>query len=157
MLRVSATAGVEQNRPTSIPLTRLVGGEGEIAGRDQLASGCRGDAVDFRNHRLGKIHDDRHELRAERERFFEERLAPVSIGAVRAHLLEVVARGEEFPRRGDDDDANAVVVLGSVELGEERFHHGERQQVRRRIVQRQAKHRSCALRGNERVRLHIRP
>ena len=64
--RVSATIGVEQNSPISTPGWRSarVGGDGEVAGRDQLAAGRGSDAVDLGDHRLWQVDDRQHQLGA---------------------------------------------------------------------------------------------
>ena len=141
-----ATAGVEQNRPTSMPLTPKLDRSEAIA-RSQDATSWQPAAVAMpstsRDHRFGMLDDRLHQARAERRRSCsKECLAKIGIGAMGGHLLEVVAGGKQLPSRGDDDDPGRIVVTGCLELGLKRFHQLDRQRVRGRIAKRQAEDRA---------------
>src|SRR5205085_2496650 len=89
----------------------------------------------------------------------EKSAAAVGIGAVRGHLLQVVPAREQLARRGDDDDSNRSVTGRRVECRLKRLHELDRQSVRWRVVQRQAKDWAFAFYGEERChgRRSLRP
>ena len=121
----------------------------EVARRDQLAAGGGGDPVDFGDDRLREVDDRLHEPRAKGEAMLKEGAAMVGVGPARGHFLEVVPGREEFSRSGDDDDTHAIVVARKIELRLERLHRGNRQGIGRRVLQRQPKNMTVALRTNE--------
>ena len=73
---------------------RAVGGDGEVAGGDELAAGRGGDALDARDHRHRQALDRQHHARALRE----QRLV-VGLRRLGAHLLQVVAGAERLAAR----------------------------------------------------------
>ena len=126
-----------------MPLTPNVAWSEAIARSQEATSwqpGGGSDAVDLGDDRLRMADDRLHQTRADREGFFEEGPAPVRIGAVRSHLLEVVAGAEHLSGGRDDDDADRVIVARAVEFGLDVAHHLDRQQVGRRIGKRDAQY-----------------
>ena len=88
----------------------------------------------------GKGDDRLHQSRARREGALEKRLPAIGIRAMRGHLLEVVAGGEQLSRCADDDHAHRFVVARGIELCLDRLHDREREKIGRRILELQPKH-----------------
>ena len=104
---------------------RVVGGDGEVAHRDELAAGGRRDAVDARDDGLGEAREREHQAAA----VLEEASLPGGVAGVRAHLLEVVAGAEAAALRGEDDDAGVGIGGDLVHARLERREHGRGERV----------------------------
>jgi hypothetical protein len=74
----------------------------------------------------------------EREGLFEESLAVVGVGAMLGQLLEIMAGREDIACRCDDHHTHVVVLVRILQLAHQCLHHGDRQVIGGRIVQRQA-------------------
>ena len=152
-LRDSATIGVEQNSPILTPGRAeggLRGSHRQIAAGDQLQAGGGGQSVDFGDHRPGMVDDRLHQRRAGAHRLLEERPAAVGIGAMRGHLLEIVAGAEHLAGGGNDDDPHRFVVAGALQRGRQRGHHRDRKGVGGWTRQRQAQN-GAILGGDDRI------
>ena len=108
---------------------RILSGDREIAGGDQLAARRGRDPLDRRDDWLRQRHDRLHERRAARKQLDVIIAASVAIVAMRLHLLEVVAGAERLSGAGEHDDARLVVIGDVVERGNEGLEHGEAQRI----------------------------
>ena len=133
--RESGTIGVEQNRPIFTPgrgEARRLGGDGEVAGGDELAAGGGGDAVHLRDHRLRDAVDRLHQHGAD----VEEPL--VEVGVATDHLAQVVAgartparrpRSRSPARSGSDADLLEHAISSCISASESAFRFSGRLSV----------------------------
>ena len=68
----------------------FVGCDGEIAACNQLAAGCSRQAIHFGDHRLWMAARSTASARSRRHGLLEKGPAPVGVGAMRRHFLEIV-------------------------------------------------------------------
>src|SRR6266851_10055802 len=137
---------------------RVVGGDREVALRDQLAAGGGRDAVDRGDDGLGQGDELLHHRAARDEERLDLRLG------MRAHLLQVMAGAESAARAGDDDDTNRFVRGDRVELAMQRLEERLRERVvlprpvededRDRILRAAKEHRLGACGGCRRLVVH---
>ncbi len=132
-LRVSATIGVEQNSRYGRPACRIARHRPPPRGRscDELAAGRRRRALDRRDHRLGQGGDLLHHARAAPEDVGRNRPARDRIGAVCAHLLEIVPGAEHRAFGGQHDRLDAPVGGDGGEAFGQRGEHRLAQRVAR--------------------------
>jgi hypothetical protein len=98
---------------------RALAGYGEVAGRDKLASGGGGDALDGGDHRFWQIGHRLHHLRTSAHQALIKRLAAIAIVAMGGHFSEIMPRREDRPFAGDDDGAlNASIIADERALRE---------------------------------------
>ena len=97
----------------------VLGGDGEIAGGDQLAAGRGGDTLDFGDDGLRDGLELLHQLGADIED------AAVFVDVAAGHLAEVVAGAEDLAGGGEDDGANLAIAADFVERGDEIEHQFE--------------------------------
>ncbi len=105
-----------------VPKFGLLGGDGQIAGGDELASGGGGDAMDARNHRLRDCLDGVHQLGAE----VEDGAIAVDVAI---HQLAQVVSGGECRAVGRQHDGAHVGFGAEFAQGVDQFAHhlaGER-------------------------------
>lgn len=101
----------------------FLGGDGEIAGGHQLASGGRGDPLYLGDYGLRNGLQRLHETGADVED------AAVFIDVAAGHLGEIVAGAEDFARGGEDDGAGLAIAADFIEGGDEIEHQFERESV----------------------------
>ena len=112
--RPSATPGVEQNAPMLTPgvaKVAAVGGDREIAGRDELTAGRGRDAVHLRDDRLRQPRDRHHHPAAARE----ERLDAPGRRAIARISLRSWPAQKPRPRAAKHDHAHARVRADPIE------------------------------------------
>jgi hypothetical protein len=117
---------------------RIVGGNGQIAGRDQLATRGGGDAVDLGDDGLGQGPDGGHDPCAGVEQPMEIGFATVGGLSALGHFLEVVTGAECFAIGAQDHRADRGVGGQSGALAFKRGEHGFGQGIQcGGVVQRQ--------------------
>ena len=97
--------------------------EGQIAGSHELAPGRGRDALHLGDHRLRDGLDTGHQLGADIEK------AAVFVDIAPDHFGEVVAGGEDFTRRGQDDDAKFAAGADRGEAVDEFPHQGQGKRI----------------------------
>jgi hypothetical protein len=83
---------------------RAVDRNRQVAHRHQLTTGCRGNAMHARDHRLRHLRQGHHHPAAAPEQILHEGLVVVG-----AHLLEIVSGTKGLAGTGDDHDAHRRV------------------------------------------------
>ena len=124
--RSTSTMGVVQNRPMRTPgvaKAAVLGRDGEIARRHQLAPGRRGEPLDAGDDRHLQRVDREHELGAEGED------ALVGGRVARGQLAQVVAGAEDRPLGADDHGAHGRIGAGLAEPIAQGGHGGRRERV----------------------------
>ena len=157
MARVSATDGVVQNRPTSMPFTpKRERSEAIARSHDATSSaaGGGGDFVDLGNDGPRMLDDRAHQPRAHSESVLEEGSPSVGIAAMRGHLLEIVAAREQLSGSREDNDMDGRVGGGGAEFGLKVISMAAIDSgICRRIVEGQAENGALLLRTHERREL----
>ncbi|MEY2661193.1 MAG: hypothetical protein RLZZ123_2365 [Pseudomonadota bacterium] len=83
---------------------RVLAGHRQIAHRDQLTSGCRGDALHLGNDRLRQLLQGQHQARAlGKQRLIKPR---IRLGA---HFAQIMAGAERFALRGQYQDPALLI------------------------------------------------
>jgi hypothetical protein len=113
---------------------RVQGGDRKIAGRDQLAAGGGGDAVDLGDYRLRDGIEGHHQRGA----ILEHPRLKLDAG-IGPQFPEIMARTEGGSGARDDHRPHRPVGADRAQMDRQSFHHRHRQGVARgRTVQRQA-------------------
>src|SRR5437588_1187746 len=103
---------------------RRLGGDGEVALRDELAAGRGRRALHARDDRLRQRADRLHHAAALGEELLD--LRPL---LERADFLEIVAGAEAFSGSGQHDHTNSTIFRDCIESSLQSFQHRAREQV----------------------------
>jgi hypothetical protein len=101
----------------------LVGGDGQVAGRHQLASRRGSHALHLGNDGLGDGLELHHQLGADVEQ------QPVLVDVAPYHFREVVPGAEDLARRRQDDGADLALGADVGEAGDQLAHQLQREGV----------------------------